>query len=110
IGRGADAFDTRGQYNTSLHHNDTFWVGLLYSRSEAAGKGERWRSKEAWPPTGMLDYLIGNAVSRNHLKRTRWLLEHGAHATAVHSYSKRNLHTEALLGGFTELAQLLGDF
>lgn len=58
----------------------------------------------------MLDYLIGNAVSRNHVKRTRWLLEHGAQATARHSYSKRNLHTEALLGGFTALAQLLLDF
>ena len=58
----------------------------------------------------MLDYLIGNAVSRNHLKRTRWLLERGAHATAPHFYSKRSLHTEALLGGFTELARLLVDF
>jgi protein DGCR14 len=58
----------------------------------------------------MLDYLLGNAVSRNHLKRSRWLLEHGARATAPHSYSKRNLHTEALLGGFTELARLLIEF
>ena len=58
----------------------------------------------------MFDYLLGNAVSRNHLRRSRWLLERGARATAPHSYSKRNLHTEALLGGFTELAQLLVDF
>jgi ankyrin repeat protein len=106
IVRGADAYDTQSLYNTSLHTDDTFWLDFLYSRSDA----ERWRTKNHWPKSTMLDYLIGNAVSRNHLKRTRWLLEHGARATAPHSYSKRNLHTEALLGGFTELAQLLVEF
>jgi len=107
IERGANPYDTQSLYNTSLHADDTFWLAFLYSRSEAAGDAERWRSKEAWPKSGMLDYLLGNAVSRNHLSRARWLLDRGAQATAPHSYSKRNLHTEALLGGFTELAQLL---
>lgn len=108
IERGADPFDTQSLYNTSLHDDDTFWLDFLYSRTEAAGQAERWRSTSSWPNNGSkLDYLLGNAVSRNHLKRTRWLLEHGAHATAPHSYSKRNLHTEAQLGGFTELARLL---
>jgi ankyrin repeat protein len=110
IERGADPYDTQSLYNTSLSYDDTFWLDFLYSRSAARGNAERWRSKEAWPKNGMLDYLIGNAVSRNHLKRTRWLLERGAHATAPHAYSKRNLHTEALLGGFTKLAQLLVEF
>ena len=110
IERGADPFDTQSMYNTSLHHDDTFWLDFLYSRSEAAGDAERWLGKAAWPANGMLDYLIGNAVSRNHVKRTRWLLEHGAHATATHTYSKRNLHTEALLGGCTELARVLVEF
>jgi uncharacterized protein len=109
IERGADPYDTQSLYNTSLSADDTFWLEFLYSRSEAAGNTERWRSKQAWPANGMLDYLLGNAVSRNHLKRTRWLLERGAQATAPHFYSKRNLHTEALLGGFTELAQVLLD-
>jgi ankyrin repeat protein len=110
IERGADPYDTQSMYNTSLHTDDTFWLDFLYSRSEAAGDADRWRSKEAWPKSGMLDYLIGNAVSRNHLKRTRWLLEHGADATTPHSYSKRTLHTEAMLGGFAELAELLVAF
>ncbi|HJR68827.1 MAG TPA: ankyrin repeat domain-containing protein, partial [Gammaproteobacteria bacterium] len=110
IERGADPYDTQSLYNTSLHADDTFWLDFLYSRSEAAGTAERWRSKEAWPANGMFDYLLGNAVSRNHLRRSHWLLERGARATAPHSYSKRNLHTEALLGGFTELAQLLVEF
>ena len=110
IERGANPYDTQSLYNTSLSYDDTFWLDFLYSRCEARGDAERWRSKDAWPKNSMLDYLIGNAVSRNHLKRTRWLLERGAHATASHAYSKRTLHTEALLGGFTELAQLLVDF
>ncbi len=110
IERGADPYDTQSLYNTSLSADDTFWLAFLYSRSEVAGGAQRWRSEQAWPKSGMLDYLIGNAVSRNHLKRARWLLERGARATAPHFYNKRNLHTEALLGGFTELAQLLLDF
>jgi ankyrin repeat protein len=107
---GADPYDTQSLYNTSLHADDTFWLDFLYSRSAAAGDAERWRSQEGWPASGMLDYLLGNAVSRNHVKRARWLLERNAHATALHFYTKRNLHTEALLGGFTELAQLLAEF
>jgi hypothetical protein len=55
----------------------------------------------------MLDYLLGNAVGNNHIRRAGWLLEHGARATATHAYSKRPVHTEAVLGGFTELAELL---
>jgi len=110
IARGADPYDTQSLYNTSLHVDDPFWLEFLYSRSEAAGDAERWRGKDAWPASGMLDYLLGNAVSRNHVRRARWLLEHGARATARHFYSKRNLHTEAVLGGFTELAKLLLDF
>jgi uncharacterized protein len=110
IGRGADPYDTQSLYNTSLSADETFWLDFLYSRSEAAGSAGRWHSKEAWPANGMLDYLLGNAVSRNHVRRSRWLLERGAHATATHSYSKRSLHTEAVLGGFTDLAQLLVDF
>ncbi len=87
-----------------------FWLDFLYSRSRQPATRNAGAAQDAWPANGMLDYLLGNAVSRNHLKRTRWLLERGAHATAPHFYSKRNLHTEALLGGFTELAQLLVDF
>jgi ankyrin repeat protein len=109
IERGADPYDTQSLYDTSLHADDTFWLDFLYSRSAAAGHAERWRNAAAWPQSGMLDYLLGNAVSRNHLTRARWLLEHGARATATHFYSKRNLHTEALLGGFSELAALLAE-
>jgi ankyrin repeat protein len=109
IEQGADPFDTQSLYNTSLHADDTFWLDFLYTRSEAEGAADRWRSTDRWPKSGMLDYLLGNAVSRNHIRRSLWLLERGARAASLHSYSKRNLHTEAMLGGYTELAQILVD-
>ena len=107
IERGAEPFDTQALYNTSLHADDPYWLEFLYARSASAGTADRWRDGDAWKPVGALDYLLGNAVSRNHVRRVRWLLEHGARATARQHYSKRNLHTEAVLGGFTDLAKLL---
>lgn len=109
IARGAEPFDTQSLYNTSLHGDDTTWLEMLYSASERAGTAHLWLKPKygPHPDNGMLDYLLGNAVSRNHVKRAAWLVEHGARATTVHSYSKRKLHTEALLHGFIEMVALL---
>jgi ankyrin repeat protein len=46
-------------------------------------------------------------VTRNALTRARWLLEHGASPARKHFYTKRNLHTEAQLLGYTQMAELL---
>jgi ankyrin repeat protein len=109
IARGAEPFDTQSLYNTSLHADDTTWLDILYEGSKSAGTAHLWLKPKygPHPDNGMLDYLLGNAVSRNHVKRAAWLLERGARATTVHSYTKRKLHTEALLHGFIELASLL---
>jgi hypothetical protein len=53
---------------------------------------------------------LGNAVVRNHVRRAAWLLEHGAEAGAPHAYSKRPLHDEAQLHGFSDMAALLERF
>jgi ankyrin repeat protein len=50
---------------------------------------------------------MGNAVDRNHVKRVAWLLAHGANPRTVHGYTKRNLHTCALLQGHSAIAELL---
>lgn len=55
----------------------------------------------------MLDYLLGNAVNGNQLARAAWLLAHGAHAQGSNYYSKRPHHTEAVLRGHAEMADLL---
>jgi ankyrin repeat protein len=55
----------------------------------------------------MLDYLLGNAVGGNCLRRIHWLLAHGASARCESYYTRRTLHTEALLQGYMEAADCL---
>jgi uncharacterized protein len=106
IERGANPFDTQALYNTSLWHDSTEWLDLLYGYDERAGNTGLWNESRDGHP-GQLDYLLGNAVDRNHVKRTAWLLAHGASPRTKHAYTKRNLHTSALLHGHTPVAELL---
>lgn len=101
IERGANPFDTQALYNTSLWHDSTEWLDLLYSYDERSGPTSRWRDQ--------LDYLLGNAAHRNHVNRVVWLLAHGANPQAKHAYTKRNLHTTALLHGHAPVAELLAN-
>lgn len=109
---GVDPFDTQLLYNTSLHHDDTRWLDLLWARSVARGMEAQWRATEGKRLSGRLsvntlDYLLGNAVLRRHRARVQWLLEHGANANTLHAYSGRTVHTEARLAGFSEGVVLL---
>jgi hypothetical protein len=112
LDRGVDPFDTQLLYNTSLHHDDTGWLDLLWARSVARGIEAQWHATEGKRLSGRLsvntlDYLLGNAVLRRHRARVQWLLEHGANANALHAYSGRTVHTEARLAGFSEGVLLL---
>ncbi len=106
IERGANSFDTQTFYNTSLWHDSVEWLDLLYSYDERSGTTARWNESRDGL-LGQLDYLLGNAVDRNHVKRIEWLLAHGANPQAKHAYTKRNLHTSAVLHGHTQTAELL---
>ncbi len=98
-------------YNTSLERDDTFWLDFLYERSARRNETGKWTAPSStWPNSGMLNYLLGNAVTRNALNRARWLLTHGADPATKHFYTKRNLHTEAVLLGYTKMAALLQSF
>ncbi|MBL8704564.1 MAG: hypothetical protein JNM30_06970 [Rhodospirillales bacterium] len=107
--RGADPYDTQALYNTSITRDETGWNELLWSECERQGVTQKWRDQ----PYGgrfmmsMLDYLLGNAVAYNHLKRAEWLLQHGANAAGIHSYSGRPLREEALVYGHGAMAALL---
>jgi hypothetical protein len=112
LGRGVDPFDTQLLYNTSLHHDDTTWLDLLWTRSAERGLDAQWRATEGRRLSGRvsvntLDYLLGNAVLRSHRARVQWLLDHGANANALHAYSGRTVHTEARLAGFRDGVALL---
>jgi uncharacterized protein len=111
IERGADPYDSQALYNTSITRDDTTWLDLLWTASEQHHRLVKWREK-AWSIGGnvllnVLDYLLGNAVTYNHLRRAEWLLVHGAKADGVHAYANRPLREEALIYGHTAMADLL---
>jgi hypothetical protein len=111
IDRGADPYDAQALYNTSLENDDLFWLDFLYQRSAKLNETGKWTaSSPRWPQSGMLNYLLGNAVSRNGLARAKWLLARGADPATAHYYTKRKVHAEALLLGYTEMADLLQSF
>jgi len=111
IERGADPFDTQAFYNCSIVGDDTSWLDFLYAACEERGLTGRWSDinfglgEKRKLPT--LDYLLGNAVTFNHPRRTEWLLRHGANAGSRNAYSQRLHHEEALLLGFDEVADIL---
>lgn len=107
IARGADPLNGQALYNTSLAEDDTFWLEFLWDKSEKRGETAKWRE----PTTGLigvpLDYLLGNAVGNNQLKRTQWLLAHGANARAENAYSKLPVIKHAAIAGQQEMLDLL---
>lgn len=107
VDRGANPFDIQALYNTSLWYDSTQWLELLYGYDERSGNTARWSE----PREGQigLDYLLGNTVARNHVRRAEWLLAHGANPQAKNAYTKRNLHTEAVLHGHVPMAELLAN-
>ncbi len=108
IERGANSFDTQALYNTSLWYDSTEWLEVLYGYDERSGTTARWNEPRAGQP-GQLDYLLGNAVDRDHVRRAEWLLAHGANPRAKHAYTQRNLHASTVLHGHQRVADLLAN-
>jgi len=65
-------FDTQALYNTSLWYDSAEWLELLYSYDERSGTRPAGRPRK--DQLGQLDYLLGNAVDRTHVRRVEWLL------------------------------------
>lgn len=115
IERGADPFDVQALYNTSIVGDDVAWTALLWEACARQERTARWSQVDGpvlnGPhKVGTLNYLLGNAVSSNHLARASWLLAHGASATTVHSYSGHRLHTMARLAGYADMVSLLEQY
>lgn len=110
IDRGADPYDPQALYNLSLETDDVFWLDFLYGRGARLNETHKWTAESAtWPKSSMLNYLLGNIVSRSAIERAKWLLARGASPNSTHGYTKRKVHMEAVLLGFTEMADLLRD-
>lgn len=109
---GADPYDTQALYNTSIVGDDITWTERLWTACARQGRTAEWsevngRGLGGRIKVGTLNYLLGNAVSSNHLGRAAWLLAHGADATTRHAYSQHPVHTEARLAGFPHMVALL---
>jgi uncharacterized protein len=112
IEQGADPCDSHAFYNTSIFEDDVHWLDVLWSHSERRGVTNTWREvskQRIGGHRGMspIDFMLSLAVSRNHLQRAEWLLEHGANANGVHADSGRRLRNEALMNGHDAMAALL---
>ncbi len=114
--RGAEPYDIQLLYNTHFH-GDTLWI--LEPIFEAAVKAGR-NVDLADPEWSMINmggyghgarYLLGEAIANNNLELAEWLVKRGASANAAPpphpKQSKRSLYEEALVRGFTEMAELL---
>jgi uncharacterized protein len=112
LARGVSPFDTQAFYNTSLGGDDPHWLAVLWAESERRGVTSLWQDAVGHPiggkvPMCAIDFLLGAAVPRRHLRRAEWLLAHGARAAGVHPYSGQSLHTEARLTGQSAMVHLL---
>ena len=109
IDRGADPYDAQALYNTSLGEDDLSWLDFLYSRSVQRGETHKWMQPSTrWPESPMVDFLLIMAVQRNHIRRAQWALLHGANPRCRHPYyATGNLHTGAIVNGYTQIAALL---
>lgn len=111
IERGADPYDTQALYNTSITRDDATWLEFLWGQCESHGRTAAWLAEPSKlggrVPMAAIDYLLGNAVACNHVRRAEWLLAHGAGADGVHAYSGSPLREEALTYGHAAMAGLL---
>ncbi len=107
VSRGADPLDGQALYNTSLGSDTTFWLDFMWAETAKRGQTARWSEPNPNLIGRTLDYLLGNAVSNLHGKRTAWLLEHGADANAVNAYTKVPVVKHAAVAGRQDIVDLL---
>jgi uncharacterized protein len=109
IEHGADPYDAQALYNTSLGGDDFRWLDLLFDQSAKRSETHKWtRPSSRWPKCPMVDFLLIMAVHRNHVNRAQWALAHGADPRCRHAYyAPRNLHTDAIVNGYAQMADLL---
>jgi ankyrin repeat protein len=113
VDAGAEPYDLQALYNVSIVGDDLAWYDLLWRLCEAKGDLDMWRIAAEGRlgyhvGKNSLDYLLGNAVGQNHVRRTAWLLERGADPGTSHWQTGGSLLALAELSGFREIAELLG--
>jgi uncharacterized protein len=106
LDRGADPNQSQGLYNTHFKGDDTRWLDLLFTYGLGPQHAINWDPGHA-SATGILDFLLVQAVRKGHLARVTCLLDHGADPNATSTYDGRACYRHALLGGRPDIAALL---
>jgi ankyrin repeat protein len=102
---GADPNDSQGLYNTMFTDSGDYWLELLISYGLNRNSQVNWEVSDN--KQKVFDYLLANAVSKNKTERVKYLLDQGADADAVCSYSDRKVLTIAIVNQHKEIENLL---
>jgi len=112
--RGADPNDGQGLYDTCLAEDDTRWLELLHAHGLRADAPIRWHADPADAAKSGADrcatifgYLLAQAATSGHVRRLRWLLEHGADPDARSIYDGRSCLQLARIRADDEAVALL---
>jgi uncharacterized protein len=107
--RGSKPDDAQALYNTHLEHDDPRWLEILFAYGLDAQARVDWLTRARKPPKSF-DYLVPQAAARGHVRRLRWLLDHGADPNARSTYTGKSCYHAALLSGQAEIAALLLEY
>lgn len=100
---GADPNDSQALYDTHFRRDDG-WLELFLSRGLGPEDRANWTEDDS---TGILDYLLGQAVRQGFLDRAALLLARGASPNGRNHYNRRAHLENALLDGHVDIAALL---
>lgn len=112
--RGASPNQAQALYNTHLIDDDTRWLEFLFEHGldasaliEPDEPGDQGEPNAQ--PTKIFSYLLAQAAANGHVRRARWLLEHGADPNARSTYDGHTSYKTALIAGALEVAAALRD-
>ncbi|MEU6997845.1 hypothetical protein [Nonomuraea sp. NPDC046570] len=111
---GADPNDAQTLYNRGLRGDDTAYLELLFEYGLGRDSTGPWSARlgPALPtPAQMLQDQVLTAARSSRPRRLKMLIDHGAdvngHGTHHPIFGGRTAHDLAVLGGHTEVADLL---
>ncbi|MFK7856833.1 MAG: ankyrin repeat domain-containing protein [Granulosicoccus sp.] len=107
LSAGANPNDAQGLYNTMFTSSGDKWLALLISHGLNTEHRLNAGTDAGDPSQTTLDYQLGSAVNGNHQQRVDMLLNAGANPNAINIYDGKTVHTNALLKGYTSVADRL---
>lgn len=104
---GANPNDSQGLYNTMFTVSGDKWLTLLIKHGLNISHKLNWDDPNNDSNLLTLDYQLATATNRGYSDRVKLLLTAGANPNMVDSYNSTAVHTNALLRGYTSIADML---